>query len=101
MREFRKSAVAVKSVKEAKGRACLYKLSDPLMGYEYVVVSAAKDLRDTYNNMIGETYIFGSDESGKIKSFLELPGSYKGGLDHQKALNDAGYDINFTDKFSG
>ena len=99
MREFRKSAVAVKSVKEAKGRACLYKLSDPLMGYEYVVVSAAKDHRDRHDNMIGETFIFGSDETGKIKSFLELPGSYRGGLDHQKALNDAGYDINFNDHF--
>jgi hypothetical protein len=99
MREFRNSAVAVKSVKEAKGRACLYKLSVPLVGYEYVVVSAAKDHRDHYDNMIGETFIFGSDESGKIKSFLELPGSYKGGLDHQKALNDAGYDINFSDNF--
>ena len=100
MREFLKSAIAVKNVREAKGRACLYKLSEPLVGYEYVVVSAAKDYRDdTYNNMIGETFIFGSDETGQVKSFLELPGSYKGGLDHQKALNDAGYDINFDDHF--
>ena len=52
-----------------------------------------------YDNMTGETFIFGSDELGKIKSFLELPGSYKGGLDHQKALNDAGYDINFCESF--
>ena len=100
MREMRKSAVAVKNIKEAKGRACLYKLSEPLVGYEYVVVSAARDHRDNYNNMIGETFIFGSDQTGKIKSFLELPGSYRGGLDHQKALNDAGYDINFSESFS-
>ena len=99
MRDFRKSAIAVKNIKEARGRACLYKLSDPLMGYEYVVVSAAKDCKDNYDNMTGETFIFGSDELGKIKSFLELPGSYKGGLDHQKALNDAGYDINFCESF--
>ena len=99
MREFRKSAVAVKNVKEAKGRACLYKLSDPLMGYEYVVVSAAKDARDGHNQIIGETFIFGSDETGNVRSFLELPGSYRGGLDHQKALNDAGYDINFGEYF--
>ena len=99
MREFLKSAVAIKNIREARGRACLYKLSEPLVGYEYVVVSAAKDFKDQYNNMIGETYIFGSDETGKIKSFLELPGSYKGGLDHQKALNDAGYDINFGERF--
>ena len=100
MRQIRKSAVAIKNVKEAKGSACLYKLSDPLMGYEYVVVSAAKDARDSHDQVVGETFIFGSDESGKVKSFLELPGSYRGGLDHQKALNDAGYDINFGDHFS-
>ena len=69
------------------------------MGYEYVVVSAAKDARDSHNQIIGETFIFGSDETGKVRSFLELPGSYRGGLDHQKALNDAGYDINFSDRF--
>ena len=100
MRQIRKSAVAIKNLKEAKGRACLYKLSDPLMGYEYVVVSAAKDARDNHDQVVGETFIFGSDESGKVKSFLELPGSYRGGLDHQKALNDAGYDINFGDHFN-
>jgi len=100
LRQIRKSAVAIKNVKEAKGRACLYRLSDPLMGYEYVVVSAAKDARDSHDQVVGETFIFGSDESGKVKSFLELPGSYRGGLDHQKALNDAGYDINFGDHFN-
>jgi len=99
LRQIRKSAVAIKNVKEAKGRACLYRLSDPLMGYEYVVVSAAKDARDSHDQVVGETFIFGSDESGKVKSFLELPGSYRGGLDHQKALNDAGYDINFSEHF--
>lgn len=99
MRDFRKSAIAVKNIKEARGRACLYKLSDPLSGYEYVVVSSANDCTDAYENSTGETFIFGSDECGKIKSFLELPGSYKGGLDHQKALNDAGYDINFGENF--
>ena len=98
--QIRKSAVAVKSIQEAKGAACLYKLSEPLGGYEYVVVSAARDATDKFNNLVGETFIFGSDETGKIKSFIELPGSYKGGLDHQKALNDAGYDINFCERFS-
>ena len=101
MREIRKSAIAVKNIREAKGRACLYKLSEPHVGYEYVVVSAAKDSLDAYSKEVAETFIFGSDKTGEIKSFLELPGSYQGGLDHQKALNDAGYDINFTDKFSG
>jgi|TARA_E500000331_G_scaffold348370_1_gene389881 hypothetical protein len=99
MREIFKSAIAIKNVREAKGRACLYRLSEPLAGYEYVVVSAAKDARNDYGQVVGETFIFGSDESGRVKSFLELPGSYRGGLDHQKALNDAGYDINFGENF--
>jgi len=91
-----KSAIAVKNVKETQGKACLYELSEPLVGYEYVVVSAVKNRR---TDIDGETLIFGSDETGKIKSFLELPGSYNGGMDHQKALNDAGYDINFCETF--
>ena len=91
-----KSATAIKNVKESQGKACLYELSEPLGGYEYVVVSAVKS---RLTDMDGETLIFGSDETGKIKSFLELPGSYNGGMDHQKALNDAGYDINFRDVF--
>ena len=91
-----KSEIAVKNVKETQGKACLYELSEPLGGYEYVVVSAVKG---RLTDIDGETLIFGSDETGKIKSFLELPGSYNGGMDHQKALNDAGYDINFRDVF--
>jgi len=98
MRQIRKSAVALRNIKEAQGRACLYKLSEPLTGYEYVVVSAVKS---NLTDRDGETLIFGSDDTGKIKSFLKLPGSYTGGMEHDKALNDAGYDINFADKFSG
>ena len=91
-----KSAIAIKNVKETQGKACLYELSEPLRGYEYVIVSAVKS---RLTDIDGETLIFGSDETGKIKSFLELPGSYNGGMDHQKALNDAGYDINFCEAF--
>ena len=97
MRETRKSAVALRNVKETQGRACLYKLSEPLIVYEYVVVSAVKS---NLTDREGETLIFGSDDTGKIKSFLELPGSYTGGMEHDKALNDAGYDINFGESFS-
>jgi len=91
-----KSAKAIKNMKETQGQACLYELSEPLGGYGYVVVSAVKS---RLTDRDGETLIFGSDEVGKIKSFLELPGSYNGGMDHQKALNDAGYDINFCETF--
>lgn len=40
-----------------------------------------------------ETLIFPSDEKGDITSFTDLEGSYRGGLDHEKALKNAGYEI--------
>jgi len=38
-----------------------------------------------------ETYIFPANGNGKVLSFLELEGSYRGGLNHFKALEGAGY----------
>lgn len=55
---------------------------------EYVWVSAA-------NVMFSgpETYIFPCDADGEVTDWGELPGSYKGGLDHEEALAEAGYEI--------
>lgn len=63
----------------------LWKVSPPVKYHggetEFVVTSAATAM------MSGpETYIFPADESGKILDFLELPGSYRGGLDHDEAI---------------
>lgn len=77
------------------GDARLYKLSVPLAGYgndegpyEHVVVSAV------ITSCSGpETYIFGCDNMGNVHSYLDLPGSYRGGLNHQEALRRAGYEI--------
>lgn len=55
---------------------------------EFVVVSAAMVLGQG-----PETYIFAATEDGEICDFLELAGSYKGGLDHEKALDNAGYKV--------
>ena len=38
-----------------------------------------------------ETYIFPADESGECLSFVEMDGSFKGAIDHEKALQNAGY----------
>jgi hypothetical protein len=38
-----------------------------------------------------ETYIFPSDETGKVIDWGELDGSYRGGLSHEKAIEDAGF----------
>ncbi len=64
-----------------------YRLDPPLDGSEYVVVSAVVAL---YSGP--ETYIFPADETGHITGYGELDGSYRGGLSHETALRDAGYD---------
>lgn len=77
------------------GTAHLYRLSEPLREYDeeegasygHVVVSAAVTLSGP------ETYIFGADETGEILDWGELPGSFKGALDHGEALSRAGYSI--------
>lgn len=55
---------------------------------DYVVVSAV-------DVPLGgpETYIFPAEVGGQIKSWVELDGSFKGGLDHETALADAGYTV--------
>lgn len=78
-----------------------YRLSPPLEGNEHVRVSAV-DLSETpFVSDIAvflpgagiETYIFPADERGEVTDWGELPGSYRGGLDHAKALAGAGYSI--------
>jgi hypothetical protein len=66
----------------------LYRLSEPLGGFEYVIVAA-------YLTGSGEpeTYIFGADLNGNQVSWSELPGSLQGKTDHAAALARAGYRI--------
>lgn len=74
----------------------LYRLSTPMKygGYngefyetEYVIVSAVVAM-DTQRP---ETFIFPATETGRILSYLDLPGSFRGELNHRKALENAGY----------
>lgn len=41
-----------------------------------------------------ETYIFPSNEEGEIISWMELSGSFRGPINHAKALRCAGYETN-------
>jgi len=86
-----------KNLPEFKGDARLYKLDPPMLGddrytieeeYEYVIVSAVLNL-----GFPPETYIFPADSDGGILDWGELDGSFKGALDHERALNGAGYQI--------
>ena len=78
------------------GDARLYHLSAPVTYYDgdteqksdYVVVSATMV---PYSGP--ETYIFPADETGAILNWCELNGSFRGGLDHERALTEAGYAI--------
>ena len=60
----------------------LFDLDDRQVGLtDYVVVSAAVV---PYTGP--ETYIFPADSEGNITDRGELPGSYRGGLDHDEAI---------------
>lgn len=94
-----KTAKFVKRLEGFQGDARLYHLSEPV-GYdfdfetdafrhetEYVVSSAAV----TYDGP--ETYLFPADSKGKVLDWGELPGSFRGSLDHEKALDKAGFSL--------
>lgn len=89
-----KTATKVRDLSDWTGRASLYKLSEPMDGedtaevYTYVVVSAAVTLDHG-----PETYIFPSNEKGDVSDWGELRGSYVGGMSHERALMNAGYEV--------
>lgn len=81
------TATKVRDLENFTGKAALYKLSDRLEGFDYVVVSA---VLAPYTH---ETYIFGADENGEVLEWGELPGSERDVYSHEKALNNAGYEV--------
>jgi len=81
------TATLIRPLRGGISKSALYRLSQPLHGYSYVVVSALNDKH------AHETYIFGADAKGKILDWVELPGSLRGADDHAAALQGAGYDF--------
>jgi hypothetical protein len=82
------NAIEVKQLDGWMGDARLFRLSGNGPLPEFVVVSATVVM---YTGP--ETYIFASDADGRVEDFMELDGSYRGGLSHAKALKGAGYGI--------
>ena len=80
-----------------RGDARAYELDPPLTyddgrhSTSLVIVSAA------YVPYSGpETYIFAAKRVGDVvdvADWMELPGSFRGGLDHEAALENAGYEV--------
>lgn len=65
----------------------LYELTPPLNGHRYVIVSGVRVMGEP------ETYIFPAEPDGQVTRWAELPGSFKGAIDHVEALREAGYEI--------
>lgn len=92
-------ATFIKNCDGFTGVAKLYKLSPPLADEpwdeddeptlsEYVLVSGVNAM------FTGpETFIFPADENGSVTSCGELPGSFRGSIDHEQALANAGYQV--------
>lgn len=81
------SKKTARRIKDTNHRQVLWEVCPPLCGYGFIVTSQYEDTFDM------ETYIFPSDPEGKIIDWGELPGSYKGGLDHNMCIEKAGYRI--------
>lgn len=104
------TATLFKTLSGWNGDAKLYHLWPPARvngrRYKFVIVSAV-DVSRVLHDMTGitvprekrkygldeETYVFGSNRKGEVYDFDELPGSYRGGLDHERALWGLGYII--------
>lgn len=64
---------------------------DTLMPTDYVIVSAISA------PLTGpETYMFPATEAGEAINHIELDGSFRGALDHELALVNAGYELEQT-----
>lgn len=82
-----KTATRIKKM-DWRSDAYLYRLSEPYEGTSYVIVSAV-----IVPITGAETYIFPAKEDGETISMIEMGGSFRGELNHKKALENAGYEV--------
>jgi len=80
-----------------KGEAWLYRVEPPApYGWsgeektEYLVASAVSM---PFGTLTPETFIFPADATGKVLDWGELPGSFRGEMDCDRAIREAGYTI--------
>lgn len=79
---------------EANGEQRLYKLRPAI---KYSSYEDGEEVTKTAKFVVvsmcsrAETFIFPSDKAGVVTSWDELPGSSRGPLDHEAALERAGY----------
>ena len=78
----------VSKIKDINSRQILWKAEPPLEGNEYIITSASNVMFTG-----AETYIFPADKDGNITDWCELPGSYRGELNHKRCFSNIGYCI--------
>lgn len=61
-----------------RGHAALYRIKGG--EHEYIVVSSVAVFGEP------ETYVFPANAAGKVIDWLEVEGSFKGGMDHSEAI---------------
>lgn len=90
------TATKLRNLPNSRSDAALYRLSEPVpYGWnkdagttKYVVVSAVVA---PYSGP--ETFIFPADKDGKILLWAEMDGSFRGALDHEAAIRNAGWTL--------
>lgn len=80
----------------------VYSLTVPLKGYEEYDDEGNALVRKHHMVMLSqlcapfsgwETYIFPVDENGEVTDWGELPGSYRGYINHEELLKSLGYTV--------
>lgn len=83
-----------------RGHAALYKLSEPLNGYTFVVVSSVYiEFPESVRNIVKnyhESFVFPSDSEGNVTEWQDLNGSISRSdipVPHKECLSEAGYNL--------
>lgn len=77
-----------RKIKDVNSHQILWEVLPRIDGHKYVITSVS-NVQFTGP----ETYMFAADEKGNIINWGELPGSYRGELNHQKCFENLDYKI--------
>lgn len=77
-----------RKIKNVNDRQILWEVLPRIDGYKYVITSVS-NVQFTGP----ETFMFAADENGIIINWSELPGSYRGELNHNKCFENINYQI--------
>ena len=83
-----KTAIRMKTLEGFQGAAALYRVEPMIAGHRWIVVSAVDAMLSG-----PETYIFPANKRGEVTDWCEMEGSFRGALDHARALRNIGYRI--------